>query len=134
MSKMKVLVIEDEPADRLWLECILKEIGLDCSYSGVGDGERALDFLLKRGKCSLAPTPDLIFLDLHLPKLDGIEILRRVPNAHELPICILTSSDAERELFRHEFGITDSNYLIKPVSLHSLLACPHFHSRRYPDT
>ena len=129
MSKIKVLVIEDEPADRMWLEAVLREIGLDCSYSAASDGEQALDFLLKRGKYSLTPTPDLIFLDLHLPKLDGVEILRRVPNAQELPICILTSSDADRELFRLEFGITDSNYLIKPVSPRNLLAssCVHIH-------
>ena len=129
MSKIEVLVIEDDPADRIWLVSALRGIGLDCSYSAVSDGEQALDFLLKRGKCSEAPTPDLIFLDLHLPKLDGIEILRLVPNAHELPICILASSDADRVLFRKEFGITDSNYLIKPVSHRSLLESSCLHSR-----
>jgi len=127
MSKLEVLVIEDEPADRMSLERALREIGLDCSYSAATDGEQALDFLLKHGKYSQAPTPDLIFLDLHLPKLDAVDILRRVPNAQELPICILTSSDAERALFRKDFGITDSNYLIKPVSPRSLLlsSCVH---------
>jgi hypothetical protein len=53
--------------------------------------------------------------------MDGVEILRQVPNAHKLPICIVTSSDVERELFRKEFGIADSNYLLKPVTHRGLL-------------
>jgi CheY-like chemotaxis protein len=78
---------------------------LTCSLSAVSDGEHAVDFLLKRGQYSSAPTPDLIFLDVNLPKLSGIDVLRQVPNAHKLPICVVTSSESERQIFRREFGI-----------------------------
>jgi CheY-like chemotaxis protein len=123
MRKIEVLVIEDNPADVFWLECVLQDIGLNYSCSSVTDGEQAVDFLLKCGKWGDAPTPELIFLDVHLPKLDGIEILRKVPNAHQLPICVLTSSGMERRMFQQEFGIEDSNYLIKPVDAESLRQC-----------
>src|ERR1700676_804763 len=111
---MEILVIESNAADRFWLEYVLQMFGLDSSLSSVTDGEQAVDFLLKRGAYSEAPTPDLVFLDARVPILDGIEILRNVPNAHELPICVMASSEAERELFRREFGIQVSNYLFKP--------------------
>jgi CheY-like chemotaxis protein len=98
---------------------------LDCSFSSVSDGEGAVDFLLKRGQRSEAPTPDLIFLDVHLPLLDGIEVLRQIPNARDLPICVMTSSEAQRELLNREFGIQASNYLLKPISHGSLAGSSH---------
>jgi two-component system response regulator len=121
MRKIEILVIEDNAADRFWLEYVLRMVGQNCSVSSVTDGEQALDFLLRRGMYSQAPTPDLIFLDAQLPVMDGIEVLRNIPNARELPICVLTSSTAHRNLFHQEFGVQDSNYLLKPVSQDSLL-------------
>jgi two-component system, chemotaxis family, response regulator Rcp1 len=123
MRKVEILVVEDNPADLLWLESVLSEIGLHYSCSLASDGAQALDFLLKRGSWLNAPTPDLIFLDMHLPKLDGVDILRQVPNARELPICVLTSSEHEREVFDQEFGIKEGNYLIKPVSVKTIREC-----------
>jgi two-component system response regulator len=122
MRTVEVLMIEDDPADRFWLEYVLKSLRLNYSFSSVADGGDAVDFLLKRGKHAEALTPDLIFLDVHLPMLNGIEVLRHVPNARELPVCVLTSSEDERSLFQREFDIQDSNYLLKPVSQESLLA------------
>ena len=116
-------MVEDNPADLLWLESVLEEIGLQYACSLASDGAQALDFLLKRGPCLNVPTPDLIFLDMHLPKLDGIDILRLVPNARELPICVLTSSEHERKVFNQEFGIKEGNYLIKPVSAKAVRGC-----------
>jgi DNA-binding response OmpR family regulator len=60
---------------------------------------------------------------MHLPKLDGIEVLRKVPNARELPICVLTSSEYERKIVNQEFGIKEGNYLIKPVSVETIREC-----------
>ena len=122
MAQTKVLIVEDNGADRFWLEYALQSLGVDCELSAVEDGEKALDFLLKRGEYADAPTPDMIFLDANLPKVDGIDVLRQVPNAHELPVCVLTGSQMERAAFREEFGIEDSNYVIKPVSPERLLA------------
>lgn len=115
--------MEDNPSDHIWLETVLNEIGLHYSCSLASDGAQALDFLLRRGPWLGAPTPDLIFLDMHLPKLDGIEILRQVPNARELPICVLTSSEYDRKVVNREFGIKEGNYLIKPVTAKAVRGC-----------
>src|SRR6185295_3702171 len=122
VEQTEVLIVEDNGADRFWLEYTLQNLEGNCRLSTVTDGEQAVDFLLKRGSYAGAATPDMIFLDVHLPKLNGIEVLRQIPNAKDLPICVLTSSLGEREAFREEFGIEDSNYLLKPISQDSLLS------------
>jgi two-component system response regulator len=122
VEQTEVLIVEDNGADRFWLEYTLQSLGGSCRFSTVTDGEQAVDFLLRRGSYEGAGTPDMIFLDVHLPKLNGIEVLRHIPNAKDLPICVLTSSSGERESFREEFGIEDSNYLLKPITQDSLLA------------
>lgn len=115
-------MIEDNAADRFWLEHVLKLTEEDYTLSSVTDGEQAVDFLLKRGEYQDAPTPDVIFLDVNLPVLDGIEVLRLIPHARELPLCVLTSSEAERAAFQQEFGIEDSNYLLKPATQASIIS------------
>jgi len=119
-KRTEVLVVEDNAADRFWLEYVLQSTGVKCALSVVSDGEQALDFLLKRGEYIDAPTPNVIFIDAHLPKRDGIDILRELPDAGRLPICIVTSSEADRKSFREEFGIDDSNYMLKPLDHASL--------------
>jgi CheY-like chemotaxis protein len=132
LERYEVLVVEDNGADRFWLEYVLQSLGVDCAVFAVTDGEQAVDFLLKHGQYVHAPTPCAIFLDVHLPKMDGLEVLRNVPNAQELPICVVTSSEAERAAFQKEFGIPDSNYLLKPVSQAGILgsACFRDHLNR----
>jgi CheY-like chemotaxis protein len=115
--KIEVLMVEDDSVDRFWL----KMTGSNYSLSMVSDGRRAVNFLLKRGEYSEALTPDLIFLDVHLPILDGAEVLGQIPNSRELPVCVLTGPEANRSFFEREFGIDDSNYIVKPVSRESLL-------------
>ena len=134
MGQAEVLVIEDNPADRFWLEYLLKLLGKDVALSFVTDGEQAVSFLLKRGEYCHAPTPDVIFLDVHLPTLDGIEVLRQLPNARELPICVLTSSEGEREMFETEFGIARSDYLIKPASQAGIAASPQCRAHLLPHS
>jgi CheY-like chemotaxis protein len=125
MRKLQVLIIEDDSVDRFWLEYVLKMFLGDTSFSSVANGELAADFLLKRGGFPQAPTPDLIFVDLHQPVLDGKEVLRQIPEAQTLPICVVTNSDTQRTLFASEFGIHDSNCLLKPVSLECLAGSSH---------
>ena len=123
MRLIEVLAVEDNSADLFGLKSVLAETGVEHRLSVADNGERAVSFLLKKGEYAQAPTPDLILPDVHLPVLNGFEVLREVPNADELPICVLTSSNAERDLFRKEFGIQGLKYLIKPVTRDSLLAC-----------
>ena len=127
MQPIEILAIEDSSTDLFGLKIVLNEIGITHRLSVAVNGQQAVDFLLKRGEYSAAPTPDLIFLDVHMPMLTGLEVLRQVPNAHKLPVCVLTGSNAERELFRKEFGIGSSNYLTKPLNRESLLACLRGH-------
>ncbi len=123
MRRIEVLAVEDSSSDLFQLKRVLSEIGVEHSLSVADDGQRAVDFLLKRGPYAEAPTPDLILLDVHLPLLNGLEILRTVPNADQLPVCVLTSSNEEREMFKREFGIRNTSYLNKPVTRESLLNC-----------
>lgn len=118
-----VLVVEDNSSDLFWLKKVLGDVGIDHALSVADDGQRAVEFLCRRGEFANAPTPDLILLDVHLPSLTGVEVLRSVPQAEKLPICVLTSSRAEQEVFKREFGIAGLRYLIKPVTVTSLLDC-----------
>jgi CheY-like chemotaxis protein len=121
MRQIQILAVEDNYADVYWLKLVLDQLGCVYALSVVTDGESAVDFILQRGRHSTAPKPDLILLDLNLPKLTGLEVLRAVPNARELPICVMTSSTIERELLREEFGIQGPGYLIKPMDADKLL-------------
>ena len=121
MNRYKFLVVEDNDLDVLKLRTTLKEMGVECSLSVVTDGEAAVDFLLKRGRYARVASPDLIFLDLHLPKLSGIEVLGAIPNSRGLPICVITGSNAERDALKKQFGVRRIAYLIKPVDRYGLL-------------
>jgi two-component system, chemotaxis family, response regulator Rcp1 len=123
MRRLEILAVEDSPTDLAWLEHVMAKSGLEYKISVANDGAKAVDFLLKRGGYADAPDPDLVLLDVHLPKATGYEALRQIPHAQKLPICVLTSSSAEQDLFRREFGIAGAKYLIKPVSTEALLAC-----------
>lgn len=96
-----ILLVEDCPADmRLTLEA-LKEGGVLCHLHWVKDGVEALDFLHRRNGHSNAVRPDLIFLDLHLPRLDGREVLADIkadPRLRRIPTIILSTSKAEQDI------------------------------------
>jgi CheY-like chemotaxis protein len=123
VRRIELLAIEDSPTDLFWLSAVLARLGIVYSLSTVDTGEQAVNFLLKRREFTEAPTPDLVLLDMHLPILTGIEVLHEVPHAERLPICVLTSSEAEREIFKEEYGIEGLQYMVKPVSAEKLLNC-----------
>jgi len=132
MRRIQVLAIEDNSADVFWLETVLNDVGLDHALSVAEDGAQGLDFLLKCGEFETAPTPDIIFLDSNLPRLNGAEVLRKVPHPETLPLCVLTSSIEDRDRFRDEFGIEEPRYLIKPVSRDRLLSCLRSYTQLRP--
>ncbi|MGH9558101.1 MAG: response regulator [Bryobacteraceae bacterium] len=123
MRRIKLLAVEDNYADIHWLKRVFDKMGLVYSLSVVTDGEKAVDFLLKRGEFSEAPDPDLILLDLNLPKLTGVDVLRAVPHSDQMPVCIVTGSPLEREQLKEQFGIRRIAYLVKPVDRDRLLNC-----------
>jgi DNA-binding response OmpR family regulator len=93
------------------------------TLSVLGDGESAVKFLLKRGNYAAAWNPDLIFLDLNLPKLSGVEVLEALPSSKQYPFCILTGSTLERDKLKKQFGIRRIAYIVKPVTRDMILNC-----------
>ena len=132
MRSLKILVVEDNDADAYYLKTVLDRMGVSYSMSVLGDGESAVNFLLKRGAYSKAPNPDLIFLDLNLPKLSGIEVLEALPLSRRFPICILTGSALERDKLKKKFGIRRIAYVVKPVTRQMILNCFRCYDRLAP--
>jgi CheY-like chemotaxis protein len=114
---IEVLLVEDNPGDvRLAMEA-LKEAKLANHVSVAGDGEEALAFLRKEGRYAGAAKPDLILLDLNLPKKDGREVLAEIKKDSDLrriPVVILTTSTAEEDILR-AYNLHANCYVSKPV-------------------
>ncbi len=119
VSPIDILLVEDNPADvRLTMEA-LKEEKIYNNLHVVSDGEEALDFLRKQGKYAKAARPDLILLDLNLPKVDGREVLKEVKNDDKLkmiPVVVLTVSKNEEDILR-TYNLHANCYITKPVDL-----------------
>lgn len=115
----QILLIEDSPGDvRLTAEA-LKEFGKPFSLSVVPDGVEALAFLYREGRYRDAPRPDLILLDLNLPRRNGREVLGRIKEDSSLdriPVIVLTISTAEEDIIT-SYKLHANCYIIKPVNL-----------------
>jgi chemotaxis family two-component system response regulator Rcp1 len=117
--QIEILLIEDNPSDIRLLQEAFKEVKLCSNLSIVRDGEEGLAFLKKEGAYQDAPHPDLILLDLNLPKMDGKELLREIkqcPKLRTIPVVVLTSSMAEEDIIR-SYELHANCYITKPVDL-----------------
>ncbi len=116
---IEILMIEDNPGDvRLTLEA-LKDTKIWNNLSVVQDGAEVLAFLRREGRYVNAPRPDLILLDLNLPKRDGRDILAAIkadPDLKHIPVVVLTSSQAEEDVLR-TYDLHANCYITKPVDL-----------------
>ena len=121
---MEILLVEDNLADaRLAIEALRKG-QIKHRLTLVRDGEEALQFLGQEDRFCRAPRPDLILLDLKLPKKDGREVLRAVKANDELkqiPVVILTASQVHEDMVRSEVLQVDA-YMIKPVDLEKFVS------------
>lgn len=120
---ISVLLIEDNPADVRYAQETLREFKLRNTLAIVRDGEEALAYLRKDLPYIHAATPDLVLLDVSLPKLDGIEVLAEIrsdPALAHLPVVILTSSRLDEQSLR-EYNIPVDCVVMKPLSLERLL-------------
>ena len=118
MKSVDVLLVEDNPADvRLTTEAI-KDVKMKNNLFVVQDGIEAIRFLRKEGEYSLVPRPDLILLDLNLPKKDGREVLAEIkadPELKTIPVVVLTSSKAEEDILK-AYKLHANCYTTKPVN------------------
>jgi CheY-like chemotaxis protein len=126
-SPIRVLLVEDNPGDADLTRETLQDGKLRVHIDVVTDGTRALDFLLRRPPFADAKAPDLILLDLNLPKMGGREVLAEI-SRHEalrvIPVVVLTSSEAEQDVARsYELGA--NCYVTKPVGLEAFQAIVH---------
>lgn len=118
LKRLKVLLVEDNPDDVLITERALEKGATSCELFVARDGVEALDFLRKQGKFKDSPRPDLILLDLRLPKIDGHEVLAEIkkdPQLRRIPVIVLTVSDAEEDMVR-AYDSGASGYIKKPAS------------------
>lgn len=116
---IQILLVEDNPGDiRLTIEA-LKESQVKNQLYAVKDGVEALEFLRKQNKYAEVPTPDLILLDLNLPRKDGREVLAEIKtdeNLKMIPVIILTTSDAEQDITK-SYKLHANCFITKPADL-----------------
>jgi two-component system, chemotaxis family, response regulator Rcp1 len=120
---VEILLVEDNPGDiRLTMEA-MREGKLVPNVSVVRDGMEALEFLHGEGRYVSAARPDLILLDLNLPKKDGREVLEEIkgdPELRQIPVVILTTSEAEQDVLK-TYDLHANCYVTKPVDLEQFL-------------
>lgn len=121
---IQILLVEDSPSDRAITIEALREGRVLNVVHAVGDGEAAERFLRREGDYADAPRPDLIILDLNLPRVDGREVLRDIKADEELrsiPVIILTTSAADADVIAM-YKLQASAYVTKPVGLDAFMS------------
>jgi two-component system response regulator len=120
---IEILLVEDSLADVLIAREALEEAKLINTIHVAEDGVEAMDFLHKRGKFTSVPTPDLILLDLNLPRKNGREVLAEIKadeNFKRIPVVVLTTSNAEEDILR-SYNLHANCYVVKPVEFESFV-------------
>ncbi len=119
MKTMEILIIEDNEADVFLMREIFQESRHKNNISIASDGVEALDFLSRRNRFANAPRPDLILLDLNMPKKDGRAVLKEIkadPLLRAIPVIVLTTSESEEDV-RRCYDSYASCYITKPMGL-----------------
>jgi two-component system response regulator len=123
-TPIDVLLVEDDPGDELITREAFADNKIGNTLHVVRDGEEALDFLYQRGAHAHAQQPDLILLDLNLPKYDGRQVLEKIksdPALSHIPVVVLTTSAAEEDILR-SYKLHANAYVTKPVDLDQFIA------------
>lgn len=121
---IEILLVEDDPGDELITREALEHNKFQNRLHVAHDGEEGLDFLYKRGQFEGAPRPDLILLDLNLPKYGGRQLLETVKSDADLariPVVVLTTSSAEEDIVR-SYKLHANAYVAKPVDLDQFIS------------
>jgi CheY-like chemotaxis protein len=117
LTVVDVLLVEDDPGDVLLIREAFEYNKVRNALHVASDGVDALDFLYRRNGHEDAPRPDLVLLDLNLPRKDGREVLEEVkadPDLRSIPIVVLTTSEAEEDILR-SYDLHANAYVTKPV-------------------
>ncbi|TXT67643.1 MAG: Response regulator rcp1 [Promethearchaeota archaeon] len=116
---VEILLVEDNPGDVRLTKEALKESKIINNLHTVYDGVEAMNYLLKKGEYAIRIKPDLILLDLNLPKKDGREVLAEIKqenNLRRIPVVILTTSEAEEDIMK-TYNLHANCYITKPVDM-----------------
>lgn len=116
---VEILLVEDNPGDVRLTQEVFKEGKVSNILNIVYNGEEAMDFLRQEGRFANAPRPDIILLDLNLPRKDGREVLAEIkadPDLKRIPVVVLTTSQAESDLIQ-SYNLHANCYIVKPVDL-----------------
>jgi chemotaxis family two-component system response regulator Rcp1 len=119
----EILLVEDNEDDVELTREAFKISKLVVNLHHAKDGEQCMAFIRKQGQYTDAPTPDIILLDLNMPRMDGREVLTEISNdesLRHLPVVILTTSTQEQEILKM-YKLRCSSYIVKPVDLHQFV-------------
>jgi two-component system response regulator len=117
---IEILLVEDNPGDVEITQRILKDSKFEVNFTVAEDGEVAMAYLNREPQFEGTPRPDLVMLDLSLPRKNGMEVLAEMganPDFTTIPVIILTSTNAEQELLKFD-NFDPSRYCSKPIDLH----------------
>jgi two-component system, chemotaxis family, response regulator Rcp1 len=127
VAPIDILLVEDNLGDARLTQEALKESKMLNTLHHVKDGVEAMEFLRKEGRHKDSPTPDIILLDLNLPRKDGREVLaelKAMPRLKNIPVVVLTTSDAEQDIVM-SYNLHANCYITKPVDLDKFIEIVH---------
>jgi CheY-like chemotaxis protein len=118
-SPVRILVVDDDPGDVLMIEEALQDSDVEKVIDVVNDGQEAMEFLRREGRHAEAERPDVILLDLNMPRMDGRQVLGAVKQDEDLrtiPIVVLTTSNADTDIVG-SYTLQANAYVTKPINL-----------------
>jgi two-component system, chemotaxis family, response regulator Rcp1 len=127
MRSIDILLVEDNPGDVRLTKEALKDAKVLNDIYVAQDGVEAMQFLRKKGTFSEAPAPDLILLDLNLPRKDGRDVLAEIKqdsNLKHIPVVVLTTSKADEDIIK-TYNLHANAYITKPVDLNRFIEIMH---------
>ena len=118
-GSFEILLVEDDPGDAELVKIALREGKIVCHVNHVRDGVEAMAFLRREGRHERAPRPDLVLLDLNMPKKSGREVLKEIKSDEayrSIPVVVLTTSDFERDI-EGSYQLGANSFITKPVDV-----------------
>jgi chemotaxis family two-component system response regulator Rcp1 len=122
-TTIEILLVDDDAGDVRLTEEALKHSKMRVNLNRARDGLEGLTFLRRQNQFAAAPRPDIIFLDLNMPRMDGREMLREIkrdPDLRHIPVVVLTTSADEEDIFR-SYDLHANCYVTKPVDLQQFM-------------